>query len=341
VITISVGIPTTRSATLGTAIRSVLAQTRGDWELLVIGQGPPEAEVELRDATAAAASGDPRVVYTHLTRRGVSRARNACVSLARGEILAFLDDDCEAAPTWLETIAAAFAGDAELGVVGGAVMSVGRVGPFSYCPTASPAEAVYEPLVTPQRPPDGWDWIGANFAIRADVVALIGPYDESLGGGAEFPAAEDTDYKLRLEALGVRMRCTPRSVVFHSSGTRVGRAALRCQRNYDLGNGAMCAKQTMNGDPRGVIYLRGALRRSLTEWATRLRPYRLPQDLRRSFWREVGYRRCLRNFEVDAMGLLRRREEANHSAPAANDLQAMRSRRDAGRPGVQRQRCRR
>jgi hypothetical protein len=103
----------------------------------------------------------------------------------------------------------------------------------------------------------------------------------------------------------------------------------------------MCAKQTMNGDPRGVIYLRGALRRSLTEWATRLRPYRLPQDLRRSFWREVGYRRCLRNFEVDAMGLLRRREEANHSAPAANDLQAMRSRRDAGRPGVQRQRCRR
>ncbi|MGA2283441.1 MAG: glycosyltransferase [Candidatus Dormibacteria bacterium] len=329
--TISIGIPTTRSGTLGVAIRSLLTQTWGDWELMVIGQGSPEAESRLHDATAAAAAADPRVAYVHLSRCGVSLARNACIRLARGEILAFLDDDCEADPRWLETIAAAFAGDPELGVVGGAVTPVGRVGPFSYCPMVSPAEAVYEPRVTPRRPPAGWNWIGANVAIRTEVAAQVGPWDESLGGGAVFPAAEDTDYKLRLEGLGVRMLSTPRSVVFHSSGTRVGRAALRCQRNYDLGNGAMCAKQTMNGDPRGALYLRSAFRSSLTDWARRLRPHRLPQDLRRTFWREVGYRRCLRNYEVDAMGLLRRRGEAPDPA-LAPDLQETRSSRAAVRP---------
>jgi glycosyltransferase involved in cell wall biosynthesis len=328
---ISIGIPATRAGTLGAAIRSLRAQTWRDWELAVIGQGPPEMEARLRAATVAAAAGDPRIAYVHLARRGVSRARNASIGLARGEILAFLDDDCEADPRWLETIAGAFAGDPGLGVVGGAVTPVGRVGPLSYCPTVSPAEVVYDPLLTPQRPPVGWDWIGANFAIRTEVAVRVGPWDESFGGGTVFPAAEDTDYKLRLEGLGIRMLSTPRSVVFHSSGTRVGRAALRCQRNYDLGNGAMCAKQTMTGDTRGARYLRSARRSALTDWARRLRPYRLPQDLRRSFWREVGYRRCLRNYEVDAVGLLRRRGDAPDPA-LAPDLQETRSSRAAVRP---------
>jgi len=326
---ITICIPTTRPGTLGVAIRSLMAQTWGDWELLVIGQGQPEMGTRLRQATDAAAAGDPRVAYRHLARRGVSGARNTGVRLARGEIVSFLDDDCQATPTWLETIAAAFAGDPELGVVGGAVTPVGRVGRFSYCPALSPAEAVYEPVLTPRRPPAGWDWIGANVAIRADVAAQVGLWDECLGGGAAFPAAEDTDYKLRLEALGIRMLSTPRSVVFHSSGTRVGRAALRCQRNYDIGNGAMCAKQSMNGDPRGTTYLHSALRRSLTDWARRRQPYRLPQDLRRAFWREVGYRRCLRDYQVDAMGLLRRRGDVPVISAAADPREASSGRAEA------------
>jgi hypothetical protein len=51
-------------------------------------------------------------------------------------------------------------------------------------------------------------------------------------------------------------------------------------------------------------------RRCLTDWARRLRPQRLPIDLRHLLWFEVGYRRCRRQYEIDAAGLLRLRGSA-------------------------------
>lgn len=306
-VTVSVCIPATRAAGLGSAVRSVLAQTWTDWELLVLGQGDAGPEAAMRAATLSAAGEDARVRYLHLARRGLSGARNAAFREARGEVVAFLDDDCEADPAWLATIASAFEADPTLGAVGGAVIPAGPVGPLSSCPELTPSEAVYDPAVTPQRPPAGWDWIGANFAVRIVLADRAGAWDVHLGGGAEFPAGEDTDYKLRLEALGVRMLTTPRSVVRHSSGTRSGREALRSQRNYALGNGALAAKQTLAGDPRGRLWLRQTRRACLTDWLVRRRPHRLPVDLRRGLWFEVGYRRCRRGYAVDDRGLLRPR----------------------------------
>jgi len=311
---VSVCIPATRADGLGQAIRSVCVQTWGEWEAVVLGQGDAAAEAAMRAAMSVAAAGDARVRYVHLAGRGLSRARNAALQEARGEVVAFLDDDCEADPAWLETIVSAFTADPTLGVVGGAVTPKGPVGPLSSCPTLTPAEAVYDPAETPQQAPDGWDWIGANFAIRAVVADRTGAWDVHLGAGAEFPAGEDTDYKLRLESLGVRMLSTPRSLVLHSSGTRSGRAALRSQRNYALGNGALAAKQTLAGDPRGRIWLRQTRRGCLTGWVTGRRPHRFPSDLRRGFWFEVGYRRCLRQFKVDEAGLLRRSGELGQAA---------------------------
>jgi GT2 family glycosyltransferase len=327
--TMSVCIPATRPESLGSAIRSLRAQSRSGWEAIVLGQGDSATEEGLRAATSAAAGDDSRVRYVHLSRRGLSRARNAAFREAGGEVVAFLDDDCEADPSWLETVASAFDGDPTLGVVGGAVAPLGRVGPLSSCPTLLPAESVYDPTATPQhQPPPGWDWIGANFAIRAEVAARVGAWDIHLGAGAEFPAGEDTDYKLRLEALGVRMLTTPRSLVLHSSGTRAARAALRSQRNYAFGNGALAAKQTLSGDPRGRLWLRRTRWECLTGWLRRGRPHRLPVDLRRGLWFEMGYWRCLRHYRLDEAGLLCRVDEVS----AAPEIREREPNRLAVRP---------
>ncbi|MCR5875280.1 glycosyltransferase [Phenylobacterium sp. J426] len=46
------------------------------------------------------------VTYVHAPARNISLARNACLDAARGEFLAFLDDDETAAPGWLAALLA-------------------------------------------------------------------------------------------------------------------------------------------------------------------------------------------------------------------------------------------
>lgn len=297
---ITVCVPATRADSVGATVAATLGQTFARWEMLVVAQGP---RAPLERAVVAAAAGDRRVRFEHIPTRGLSRARNAALALARGSVLAFTDDDCEPCHDWLASISAAFDQDYALGLVGGAVLAPAALPRLTTCPTISPAEALYDPADSPRRPPPGWDWIGANFAIRRDVAERTGEFDECLGAGADFPAAEDTDYKLRLEAAGVRMLTTPRTAVVHSHGVRHGwKAMLRSQRNYATGNGAMAGKLTLMGDRRGHEWLEDT-RRECTR-AMR-RPDRTLRDLRRLRYFREAYERCVRAYVVDA-GRLRR-----------------------------------
>ncbi len=298
---ISVCIPTVRPATVAAAIRSVLAQDEPAHQVLVVGQGDRGL---LEPAALDAAAGDGRMRYLHLARCGLSRARNAAVLEARGDVVAFLDDDCEAASDWLRELAAGFARRGDVGVVGGAVVAPPPLRRPSSCPRISPAEALYDPAAMPGKPPPGWDWMGANVALRVDVLRRIGRWDECLGAGAAFPAGEDTDYKLRLEAAGVVMVSTPAAVVRHTAGTRYGRDVLRSQRAYALGNGALAGKLTLLGDARGPLWRSETRRGSLGGWLRTRRPLVLPKDLRRLWYFERGYRRCLHDYAVGSEGLL-------------------------------------
>lgn len=97
--TFSVIIPThNRAHLLPRAIRSVLAQTLPDFELIIVDDGSTDetpAIVEEFD--------DPRIRYVRRSSAsGVSAARNCGIRQSRGEFVAFLDDDDEYAPCFLE-----------------------------------------------------------------------------------------------------------------------------------------------------------------------------------------------------------------------------------------------
>lgn len=86
-----------RAALLPRAIASILAQTDGDFELIVVDDGS-------RDATAAVVAGipDPRIRYVRLPEnRGLPAARNAGLAVACGAFLAFQDSDDEWMPDTL------------------------------------------------------------------------------------------------------------------------------------------------------------------------------------------------------------------------------------------------
>jgi len=71
-----------------TAIDSVLAQTLGDWELIVVDDGSTDATPQI-----LAQYRDPRIATIRKENGGESSARNAGLDRAMGEYVAFLDAD--------------------------------------------------------------------------------------------------------------------------------------------------------------------------------------------------------------------------------------------------------
>ena len=95
---VSIIIPTFRRPERAVeAARSALAQTcSADFEIVLVDNDPAgSAMAPLRALT------DPRVTVVHEPRAGVANARNAGLRVARGEMIAFLDDDEIAPPGWL------------------------------------------------------------------------------------------------------------------------------------------------------------------------------------------------------------------------------------------------
>lgn len=79
-----------RSALLARAVDSVLAQTHEELEIVVVDDGSSD---DTADVVAERFGGEPRVVYVQQANGGLSSARNRGLAVAKGDVIAFLDDD--------------------------------------------------------------------------------------------------------------------------------------------------------------------------------------------------------------------------------------------------------
>lgn len=96
-----------RAGSIGAAIRSVLAQTHRELELIVIDDGSTDGT-----ADAVLAFDDPRIRLIRGDHAGVSAARNAGLDQASGRWIAYLDSDNRWVPWHLEVMLRAMAADA-------------------------------------------------------------------------------------------------------------------------------------------------------------------------------------------------------------------------------------
>jgi glycosyltransferase involved in cell wall biosynthesis len=300
----TVCIPTVRPTTVAHTIQSIIAQTWADWELVLVGQGN---DPDLPAMGERAQMADRRIRYLHLSERGLSRARNAGMRAASGEVVAFIDDDCTAAPNWLETLAVLFGQHPDAGFIGGALIAppISRW-KLEMCLSHEPAELIFGPS-TDQNPPPVWQWwVGANFAVRRSVADQIGGFDEYLGAGTSaFPAGEDIDYFMRLAAAGVVMLASPAPIAYHTYGTRRGiRQTVGTMLAYARGNGGVDAKLTLAGNPHGRRSASQALKWAIADAIRRGKVHRLPMDLLYRLHYRAAYQQCLREFSIGSDGFL-------------------------------------
>jgi glycosyltransferase involved in cell wall biosynthesis len=95
------------------AVRSVVAQTSGDWEIVIVDDGSPD-ETAVVAAGLIAQHGPARMRLIRQANGGVARARNAGMAAASGRYLLPLDADDRLHPEFLaETVAVL---DADQGV---------------------------------------------------------------------------------------------------------------------------------------------------------------------------------------------------------------------------------
>lgn len=80
-------------------IRSVLAQTYQDYEILIVDDGSTDKSLSMVHTFE-----DPRIRVVQQANAGVSAARNRGVAEAKYDLIAFLDADDEWLPQYLETI---------------------------------------------------------------------------------------------------------------------------------------------------------------------------------------------------------------------------------------------
>ena len=191
--------------TVGRAVRSALAQSDGDFELLVCDDGSDDDTAE---AAIRAAAGDERVTVIRQENAGPGAARNALAALARGEFLCVLDADDEMLPDYLATMR---------DVIGQA-SGHDTYACNAWCVDPNGERSLWHPDRDPDltlrlRPIDllRSNGIFVMAAVRASTFHRVGGFDPAAG-------VEDYDLWLRIMAAGGTHLYTPAILgVYHRS----------------------------------------------------------------------------------------------------------------------------
>lgn len=197
------------AATVGATLDSLLAQTYGAWEAVVVDDGSEDTTADL---AAGYAERDGRVRVERRRWSGASAARNAGIALARAPWLLFLDADDWLLPDGLELLTAARDAQPEADAVYGGWARVAPDGTLNGEEEATMAGDLF-PRLARSGP-----FAIHSCLVRRDRVVAAGGFDESLTtcedwvmwqriarGGARFGVAPGTSarYRMRPDSASV------------------------------------------------------------------------------------------------------------------------------------------
>ena len=199
-----------RSGMLATALAALLSQNAGGvrYEVIVVDNNSTDnTRAMVEDLIAG---GHSILRYVFEPKQGISHGRNAGIAAARGEIIAFTDDDVVVTDNWVATIERAFAENPGAAFVGGKILPDWTEPPPKWLTVHH-----WWPLALLDRGNERFSVDSsnaiclptANAAFRRNVLAQVGPFS------AQFSGREDHEMYLRLWQAGFEGLYEPALVV--------------------------------------------------------------------------------------------------------------------------------
>lgn len=243
-----------RRAHLAKCLRSLTEQTYRDYEMIVVDGGSTDGTPELAKTFP--------VKYIQQSRRYIPNAENCGVMAARGEILAFLDDDVIVPDNWLKEITGTYE-SLEVHGVGGRVIDTAQLSPKKdITPYVRFLDKLFSIVVCENNRgkvgrvlrsgevTDNFDQNtstcayvehlrGCNMSFRRPVFDTVGLFDETY---SQTSLRWETDFCLRARTKGFKLMYNPRAAVYHQqsdhisipSGDRLSKASYSNAMNDTL-----------------------------------------------------------------------------------------------------------
>ncbi|MBL8013009.1 MAG: glycosyltransferase family 2 protein [Candidatus Omnitrophica bacterium] len=201
------------------------------------------------------------ILYSHEPQRGKSFALNHGLTLAKGDVVAFTDDDVVVPEDWLIQLNAKFdkyncdgiggrvlpiypdntpqwIKDNAVKLAGGVVIYDYGEGDFSYTPKS-----------------DYFPFIGANFAFKRSVFDTCGPFRVDLGPGTPVIVGEDTEMVERLAYHGKTLYYCGKVLIRHP--VDLNRLRLKHMAKWHIALGRYAAKREIENKVKISSYFFG------------------------------------------------------------------------------------
>jgi glycosyltransferase involved in cell wall biosynthesis len=209
-----------RGPSLSKALDSVAAQVLSDsisWEVVIVDNNSTDQTREIVEDYCRRYPGRFRSLFE--ARQGLSRARNTGIRESRGDVIAFIDDDVIAEPTWLQNLTASLL-DGKWAGAGGRIVPPLDFSPPDWFTVGGEMDLVGAILPVfdlggqaceMKRPP-----YGTNMAYRKSMFEKHGMFRTDLGRcGKSLVMGEDTEFGNRLMSAGESLHYEPLAVVEH------------------------------------------------------------------------------------------------------------------------------
>lgn len=222
-----------RSIELQRLLESIQFQAYPELEVIIVDQNPDDRVARIVEAFQGRIN-----LLRIVSRPGATRARNAGMAVATGDIIGFPDDDCWYPAALLSTVAGFLAANTRWdGVIGHTVDASGK----TTLPWRDGAGALTLAMSWRRS-------VTYVYFIRRAAALAVGGFDESLGPGAGTPwgAGDDNDFMLRVLKQGARVYFDPDLTVHHPPlFLGFDKAALAKRESYARADGRVLRKHPM------------------------------------------------------------------------------------------------